>query len=205
MVVKTKKNFSLGDEEVAVYKTGKMHVDITPDTVIKTFLPQRSSARRFQLEVKALSLLSQLKQTPELIDVNDAQLRFSMTRLPGHSPKHLSCYHLQQLTDIFDEVIASGVARHSLPLRDLLIDNNDRVYVVDFERVTLRGNPYSPIWLIATWVTRYHLLRLKLRHQPSMLTTRQQGLLSALHFVRYALKPIGKLTRYIKKDLLRLT
>ena len=45
----------------------------------------------------------------------------------------------QDLSRIVEQMLAAGVARHSMPIRDIVVDESGNLSLVDFERSTLRS------------------------------------------------------------------
>ena len=162
-----------------VYNTSKMLLTIDDSKVVKCFkVESNSSERRYLREKKALEMLVHVPNTPRLIHYEDSQNKIEMTRLPGQSVDALSVSHLWQLTTIVNNMLRHGIARHSLPIRDIVVDVSNQVGLVDFERVTFRHWRLSPIWLIAKQVSRYHLYRLISQYQPQILTPYQTWLVN---------------------------
>lgn len=80
-----------------------------------------------------------------------------------------------ELRILIDAMLHNGVARHSLPPRDVIVLLDKRSGLVDFERCTLRRWRLSPGWWIASVVTRFHLLRLIGNHAPHLLSQEEKG------------------------------
>ncbi|RLV59251.1 hypothetical protein D5018_12940 [Parashewanella curva] len=186
-----------------IYRTGKMYVEINQHNVIKRFLPQRDSLKRFKLEIYALKQLVDFKRVPKLINVNKNEMSFEMSRLPGIKPTCLSQSHIKQLKGIVNQLLSHGIARHALPLRDLLVDEKGKLYMVDFERITICRFKFSPVWLIAKAVTHSHVLRLIGQFQPQMLTRFQKIELISLLGLRQIFQIIKKPINILKEKLFR--
>ncbi|MBF9002894.1 protein kinase family protein [Vibrio nitrifigilis] len=160
-----------------VYETNKMLLNVGKTTVTKLFKPHKSSsARRYKLEKESLTRLKGVNGTPELYGADDAQFTLKMSRLPGVSAETLTPANIQALAKIVKDTLAAGVARHSMPIRDIVVDKEGQLGLVDFERVTLRKWSWRPDWIVACWVSYYHLARLIAEYQPQMLTRKQEKL-----------------------------
>lgn len=155
-----------------VYETEKMLLTINPDSVTKLFKPKRNSHRRYDIEKEALRRLQHVNGTPSLLAYDDNSDRIEMSRLPGKSTEKLSEQHLMELSRIVDEMLKAGVARHSMPIRDVVVDE-DKVGLVDFERATLRKSWWRIDWFVAKKVSHYHLYRLIFQNQPHLLSFSQ--------------------------------
>lgn len=104
-----------------------------------------------------------------------------MTKLNGQNLDILSVSALNNLKKLINNMLDAGVSKHSLPVRYILITEENSVTLVDFERVTLRRYRWSPIWLIAKEVTYFHLLRLIDQHESTLLTDSEQKNWSFTH------------------------
>ncbi|WP_133406927.1 hypothetical protein [Parashewanella tropica] len=186
----------------SIYSTGKMYVEINARNVIKTFLPQRDSIKRFKLELHALKQFTDMDRVPHLINANMDKMKLEMTKLPGKNPSFLSQSHLQQLQGIVSDLFAHGIARHALPIRDLLVDDKGKLYMVDFERITVRKFKLSPIWLIAKAVTQSHVLRLIWQFQPHMLTTTQKFEVFSIIGIRRIFHSLKSVINKVKKGII---
>jgi len=182
-----------------VYKTNKTHVMICETQVTKTFLPSRYYKLRFRRESKSLALMANVNHVPKLIESDNEKCVLEMSRLTGETPSTLSEDNVKQLRRIVQEMLKSGVARHALPLRDILVDKEGRLGMVDFERVSLRFWKFSPIWLTACIVTRYHLCRLISGHQQQCLSANERLMLQCIHLIRAVLQPLKNLKKIIFK------
>ncbi|MFC3022244.1 hypothetical protein ACFODT_00040 [Vibrio zhugei] len=159
-----------------VYETNKMLLKIGDDIVTKFFKPKSSTPRRYAIEKEALSRLQGIAGIPVLYGVDDQKHVIRMSRLSGESAHTLSPEQIITLTTIVNNMLNAGVARHSMPIRDIVVDENGTLGLVDFERATLRRRSWSPIWRIARKVSLYHLYRLIAEHQPQMLSETQRKL-----------------------------
>lgn len=182
-----------------VYETDKMLLTINPNSVTKLFKPKRNSHRRYDIEKEALRRLQNVGGTPSLLAYDDNADCIEMSRLPGESKDKLSEQHLKQLSLIVDEMLKAGVARHSMPIRDVVVDE-DKVGLVDFERATLKKGRWRIDWFVAKKVSHYHLYRLTFQNQPQLLSFSQAfkvqlGNALRVAFLLLRLKPqkIGKM------------
>ncbi|PMH44460.1 hypothetical protein BCU68_02860 [Vibrio sp. 10N.286.49.B3] len=174
----------------SIYETEKMRVEIGEDYVKKQFKSFPGSKKRFKCEKEALSRLAGVEGFPQLISANSSIV--VMSRLNGDNQKKLSDSALRDLRLLVEKMLESGVARHSLPERDLLIDN-DTVSMVDFERVTLRHFRWSPSWLIAKKVTRFNLLRFISNHNILLLSDKETKELKRFTDLRAKLQKLKKI------------
>jgi len=183
----------------SIYNTEKMFLRIGEHLVTKHFKKSSDYLKRFDLERRSLLRLKQLDHVPDLVRVVEWDTTLHLSRLPGVSATSLTAENLIDLEKIVEQMLIAGVARHSMPIRDVLVDDRGEVSLVDFERSTLRSFRWSPIWLIATKVTRYHFLKLVEHHQPQMLTTDQcEQLRKAVAIRRYFLV-FRKLRDFIRR------
>ncbi|KXO10063.1 hypothetical protein AKG98_844 [Moritella sp. JT01] len=177
---------------ISIYETGKMRVEIGNDEVVKIFKVRPRYKKRYNCEKLALLRLKGLSGFPEIIKYKDDDTTLTMTRLFGENKEQLSDEALQHLRLLVEKMLSAGVARHSLPERDLLIKGG-KVSIVDFERVTLRGSPWSPMWLISKKVTRFHLLRLISRHNSALLSEKEKNKLAYFSNIREKLQVLKRL------------
>lgn len=164
-----------------VYETGKMRLTIAESMVSKQFKSKESTHRRYMIEKSALIQLKGIKGFPQLLESFDDMHLLRMTRLSGVRPNRLSESHLHQLHHLVRAMLKAGVARHSLPIRDLLVSPQGKISMVDFERATLKSRSSWLTWWVAKQVSLYHLYRLMAQYQPQMLTPGQS------RFVQYSL------------------
>jgi len=176
-----------------IYETKKMRVEIGKEVVSKLFKPTRNSNLRYNREKKSLQRLSGLNHFPQLIEFNDKTKLIKMTALPGDRPDNLSEIQVELLRTMFEDMLAMGVARHALPIRDLLSTNDQQLEMVDFERVTIKHFQYSIIWFIAKRVSYYHLYRLINQYQPQLLSEPERQFLSKVDKIRTVLQVIKPL------------
>jgi len=154
-----------------VVSTKKMTVEINSDSVTKNFKPSFGYKKRYQTEKKALNLLQELEGIPKIISFSDDTVSITMTKIDGENTTHFSDKSLHDLKSKMRSTIELGVARHSLPARDLLIDMNQNVGIVDFERATIKKDSLNIIWKMATLVTKFHTYRFIYKHNADLLET----------------------------------
>lgn len=181
---------------ISIYETGKMYVSIGDKEVTKTFKKRPRYKKRFTREKKALQRLKGLEGFPQLISYHDCTV--VMSRVTGINQEQLSSQNLKALRLLVENMLEAGVARHAIPERDLLIDAN-KVSMVDFERVTLRRHRFSPDWLFAKKVTRFHLLRLINNHDSQLLTEHEKKELKTFTDVRSKLQKLKKIRTWARK------
>jgi len=182
-----------------IYNTEKMLLRIGEHLVTKHFKESSNYLKRFDQERRSLLRLQQLEHVPDLMRVLDWDTTLHLSRLPGISATSLTTENLIDLEKIVEQMLTAGVARHSMPIRDVLVDDRGEVSLVDFERSTLRSFRWSPIWLIATKVTRYHFLKLVEQHQPQMLTADQCEQLRKAAVIRRYFLVFRRLRDYIRR------
>lgn len=154
-----------------VASTKKMTVEINSDSVTKNFKPSFGYKKRYQTEKKALNLLQELEGIPKIISFSDDIVSITMTKIDGENTAHFSDKSLYDLKSKILSTIELGVARHSLPARDLLIDMNKNVRVVDFERATIKEYSLNIIWKMATLVTKFNTYRFIYKHNADLFET----------------------------------
>ena len=173
----------------SVYETPKIHVTIRPEYVLKVFKKCPGYKSRYKKEKQALMRLSDIQGIPQLISYSDEHVSLKISRLPGCSPKRMSDKSLLQLKSLVNHMLKQGIARHSLPIRDILIDEHDNVGLVDFERTTIKSRLTLPIWHLAHRIARFHLYRLIHSHNSRLLSIEEkceleQGLKFRARFAR---------------------
>ncbi|WP_406828350.1 phosphotransferase [Microbulbifer sp. ARAS458-1] len=179
-----------------VYETNKVLLNIGQDRVVKRFKTRsKTHRRRYCTEKEALNRLRHIRAIPSLLHSDDRLFTLEMSRLPGESTKRLNPDNLRQLGRIVEQMLDAGVARHSMPVRDIVVDQKGRLGLVDFERATLRPAYWRPDWPIATLVARYHLYRLIQEHQPQLLSAKQARLVAIGARLRGAVAFIHTLTK----------
>ena len=177
-------------DRVSIYETKKMRVEIGQHEVKKVFKIAPRYKTRFAREKGALVRLKGIQGFPQLIRSEGTTV--VMSRLAGKNENNFSDEVLSNLRVLVENMLSAGVARHTLPERDLLIDNGT-VNMVDFERVTLRNHSWSPVWLIAQKTTRFNLLRVISNHNPSLLSDDESQQLEKLTRVRERLQTLKKI------------
>lgn len=159
-------------------ETSKNTVVLEADRVVKTFKPGPKAVKRYRRAVKSMTRLAGVAGIPVLLEVRPAQLQLVMTRLPGEQLTRTPTVPdaaFQDLRRVVMEMLERGVARHSMPPRDIIVGPDGKIGLVDFERSTLRGWRYSPIWGGACLVTRFHLRRLIGDRAPHLLSRPEAG------------------------------
>lgn len=182
----------------SIYETKKMHVDIQPEYVLKVFKKTPGYLTRYHREKRALKRLSNIPGMPQLIECSDNTPSLKMTRLPGDNPTWLSDKSLLQLKGMVDQMLSQGIARHSLPERDILVDEAGNVSLVDFERITLKSKRTAPIWKLADKVTRFHLSRLIHQHNPMLLTPHERRQLELGLALRESFNKVRKVRNKVR-------
>ncbi|MCL1142429.1 hypothetical protein [Shewanella gaetbuli] len=182
-----------------IYETSKMRVEITDTQVIKTFKQSSHSKKRYLREKSSLQMLSGKSGFPELISTNDDIKQIVMSKLPGTRPESLSAVQALQLRTLVDSMLLSGIARHAIPIRDLIVDDNGTLHMVDFERVSIKSFASTPFWYVAKWVSLYHLIRLINQFQPDSLTVKEKKLLNIANAIRNVLQKLKPLRDKIFK------
>lgn len=181
---------------ISVYETSKMHVSIGEKEVIKTFKKRPGYKKRFKREKKALQRLKGIDGFPQIISHRNSTV--VMSRVAGDNKEQLSNQSLKEIRVLVDNMLEAGVARHAIPERDLLIDD-DKVSMVDFERITLRRHRLSPSWLFAKKVTKFHLFRLISNHNSQLLTDDEKKELETFTAVRNKLQKLKKVRSSVRK------
>ncbi|TEA74230.1 hypothetical protein ERE07_18260 [Allopusillimonas ginsengisoli] len=144
---------------------------------MKNFTQGHRKDLRFSREIKALRRLSGIDGVPALLAYSPAERWLAIDLIPGTplpenpaAPDKL----FTNLRVVVENMLRCGVARHSLPARDVIVRPDGTAGVVDFERCTLQHWRFSPIWWVARKVTQFHLLRLIDNHAPHLLTPKEQ-------------------------------
>lgn len=178
---------TISDPHVVILETDKIRVELLADRVVKTFKPLPSAERRFRRELRALQRLSGAEGFPRLLAYSAENRSITESRLPGTALTNCSEIPMSAYVSLREAVgtmLARGVARHSLPPRDILLMPNGKVGIVDFERTTFCRSRLCPIWRIASAITHFHLLRILGEKSPRLLTTSEQRRLRASFFIR---------------------
>ena len=187
-------------DPVRVVETRKNRVFVYADRVQKTFKSVRHSERHARREVAALRRLAGLEGVPVVLEYGPDRMSLVLSRVPGKplsECESVAEHTLVSLRRLIEQMLQRGVARHSLPPRDVLVRSDGSVGLVDFERSTRRLFPGDPLWLVAKAVTRFHLLRLVDEHAPQLLTPRERRRLRRLEAFRSVLQPPAKLKRRV--------
>ena len=157
-----------------VVSTKKMSVILHDDFVMKEFKPVHGFKKRFFTEKKALISMEGLAGVPKLLQYSDTEFFLKISRLKGDNIEQFSDKALLELRAIIENTIASGVARHSLPIRDILVVEDDKVGVVDFERATLKNESIGPFWFASKLVTKFHMIRFIYFQNPKILSSSER-------------------------------
>ena len=184
-----------------VYETEKMLLVIYPQSVTKLFKVKNHSHRRYSIEKEALRRLEHVEGTPSLLTYDDGQDLIEMSRLPGKTPKKLTEQQVKSLVGIVDGMLDAGVARHAMPIRDVVVDE-DKVGLVDFERSTLRKGRWRIDWFVAKKVSRYHLYRLIFQNQPQLLSFSQAFKVKLGNWLRILFLLVRFKPQKIRRELL---
>ncbi|NOT29022.1 MAG: hypothetical protein HOP15_01085 [Planctomycetes bacterium] len=198
---------------ILVVESPKNRVLVYEDRVEKTFVTGRGCARKARREAAALRALAGIAGVPVLRELAQGGSCVIMSRLHGTTlaehgvAQHGVAQHavaastLASLRILVEQMLERGVARHSLPHRDILVLPDGSAGLVDFERSTLRLFPCEPSWLLARSITRFHLLRLIGELAPELLTPREQRKLGRQLALRAALQRPMKLRRKLARSL----
>ncbi|WP_394496041.1 hypothetical protein [Shewanella sp. ENK2] len=171
-----------------IYDTEKMYLTIGKDSVEKHFKPYRKYISRYNIEKESLVRLQNINGIPNLIDSDDGKKTLVMSKISGKTPAQLNRDNLKDLIVIVNKMLDAGVARHALPIRDIIVDDQNKLGLVDFERSTLRGSIIRLDWYVAKKVTHYHLYRLIAQFQPDLLSSKQALKLNFVTKVRQVFK-----------------
>ncbi|MDN3643480.1 hypothetical protein QWY87_12260 [Lutimonas halocynthiae] len=177
-----------------------MSVELHDDFVIKRFKPVYGFKKRYYTEKQALGLLKGINAVPKILSYSDEEYFLKISRLKGDPCMQYSKKALEQLRSIIDETINNGVARHSLPLRDIIIDEKDNVGVVDFERATLKKNCFFVFWYAATLVTRFHVIRFIHNQNANLLSFTESVLVKTGLFFRHIFNVYGLIRDAIRNS-----
>ena len=193
---------------ILVVESPKNRVLVYKDRVEKTFVTGRGCARKARREAAALRALAGLAGVPVLRKLAQDGKCVVMSRLHGTTlVEHGLAEHgvpastLASLKVLVEQMLERGVARHSLPHRDILVLPDGSAGLVDFERSTLRLFSCEPSWLLARSIMRFHLLRLIGELAPGLLTPSEHRSLGRQLALRAALQRPMKLRRKIARSL----
>jgi len=193
-------------DPVLVSDTRKNRVFLYEDRVLKTFKPVRSSARRARRELVALRLLAGLEGVPVVIESGVNRMTVVLSRVPGKplsECESVAEHTMVSLRQLVEKMLERGIARHSLPPRDVLVALDGSAGLVDFERSTRRRFRGDPGWLVAKAVTRFHLTRLIHKHAPQLLTPSEHRRLRWQVLLRAALQHPAELKRRVIRAFFR--
>ncbi len=187
--------------------TSKMNVVINANCVVKTFKISFGYKKRYLTEKRALNLLSTLEGIPKILSFSNETPSLTITRLNGINTSYFSDKALLNLKSKMYAIIKLGVARHSLPIRDVLVDNNDIVGIVDFERATIKEDSWNITWHIASLVAKFHVCKFIFKQNPHLLTITElifvkRGLFFRRIFNKY--KKLRNLIRNFYRNLFKL-
>lgn len=186
----------------SVVETNKNCVVVYEDHVVKVRKGNRRSLRHGRREEAALRRLAGLPGVPAILDISADGRTLVMSRVPGRTlverPDVPEASFIA-LRSLVEQMLERGVARHSLPRRDILVQDDGTVGLVDFERSTCRHFAADPVWLLARTVTRFNLLRILGQFAPRLLTPDEQRSLRRLTAIRAALQYPVRLKKWIKR------
>lgn len=186
------------EKENAVFLCGSV--------VRKTYHSGRHAYQRFRKEYRALNRLEPVKSIPRILEFDVSNRVLVMQRIDGiplSQAEFVTPDFLWQLQVLVDAVIAAGVARHALPLRDILVQPDGTPALVDFERCTLKLVNFGPCWNIAKFVTRLHFLRVVKTYHPENLSNKEKTFLRVGDKVERLHKAFRKIKdRMISKGLM---
>lgn len=187
-------------DPVLVFDSPKNRVLIYADRVEKVFHAGRGRERKVRREVAALQALHGLKGVPAFLALSPDGKSVTMSRLHGTPLSECETVAeatLESLRRLVEQMLQRGVARHSLPLRDVIVLSDGSAGLVDFERSTRRLFSLEPTWLLARAVTRFQLQRLVHELAPQLLTASERRRLHVQLCVRAAVQRPLKLRRRV--------
>ncbi len=197
-------NQALSATPVEVHETPKNRVLIYEDRVCKTLGSARHAAVHARREIEALRRLAGIQGVPVILALGLDRKTVVMSRVPGTPMTEcgkVSERTMESLRSLVEQMLQRGIARHSLPPRDVIVAPDGSAGLVDFERSTRRLFPGDPAWIIAKGVTRFHLMRMLQEHAPQLLTPSEQRRLRWQTVVRAALQRPAKLRRRVLRAL----
>lgn len=192
------------DAPLFVHETQKNRVLIYEDRVYKTLGSSRDSACHVRREVAALWRLAGLRGVPTLLALGLDRKTVIMSRVPGtpmSKCESVSECTMASLRSLVEQMLRRGIARHSLPPRDVIVAADGSAGLVDFERSTRRLFPGDPAWGIAKGVTRFHLRRMLLEYAPQLLSRSDQRRLRWQTALRAVLQHPARLRRRVLQAL----
>lgn len=161
-------------------KKNQVAIDSSGTQVVKVFTQGRNKTSRFYKEVNALKRLTGIAGIPEVLSYSPSQRRITVERIAGTPLPQASNVPddaFIHLRIVVEDMLYCGVARHSLPARDVIVCTDGSVGVVDYERCSFRGWRFDPLWWVAAKVARFNLLRLIHQYAPHLLTEAEYHLL----------------------------
>lgn len=170
----------------------------------KTLGSARHAACHARREIEALRLLAGIRGIPLILALGLDRKSVVMSRVPGtpmSECKHVSELTMKSLRSLVEQMLQRGVARHSLPPRDVIVAADGSAGLVDFERSTRRLFAWDPLWFVAKAVTRFHMLRLLQAHAPQLMTPGERSRLRWQVALRAALQRPAKLRRRVWRAL----
>jgi hypothetical protein len=176
-------------------------VEVGATQVTKRYKPGFKGARRFHRELEALRRLAGIDGIPLVLAQTEFPMTLVASRIAGipladcTSEGDAVFLRLRTLVAV---MLLRGVARHSIPARDILVGPDSQVGMVDFERVSLRGWRFHPRWLVASMVTRFHLLRILGERAPHLLTARERRRLKLQWRLRNFFHVLIELRRWLR-------
>lgn len=197
---------SVESDPVVASDTPKNRVLVYEDRVHKTFKSVRTSESRARRELAALELLAGLEGVPVVLACGLDRRTLVLSRVPGKplsDCESVSETTMSRLRSLVERMLERGVARHSLPPRDVLVAPDGSVGMVDFERSTRRLFPGEPGWVVAKAVTRFHLVRLIHEHAPQLLSPGEQRRLRWQVLLRAGLQGPAHIKRQVRRILSR--
>lgn len=173
----------------------KNRVRIEQTRVVKQFMEGHHRRRRFRRERRALRRLRCVDGIPRVLESRSERLQLMIERVPGRpfrDGREVAPTFYRQLNALVERMLEQGVARHSMPPRDVIVRPDGSPGLVDYERVTLRHWRWSPVWLVARAVTRFHMLRFVGDHAPQLLDAPQR------HRLRWQRRLRARFRRYLE-------
>jgi len=109
-----------------------MLLEINELDVSKFFKRCSGYQQRYKHEKEALIRMKHVENVPRLLTFQDENTKLIMSRVPGKRVDTLSEKNFLDLTSIVAQMLDVGVARHSMPIRDVLVDDSGQISLVDF-------------------------------------------------------------------------
>ncbi len=180
------------------FLTAKMDVIIYDDFVLKTFKKSFGYKKRYLTEKKVLDLLYSIEGIPKILSFSNEIPRLKITRLNGNNVTHFSDRALLNLKSKLYTILKLGVAIHSLPIRDILVDENDIIGIVDFERATIKEESWKITWHIAYLVSKFHICKFIFKQNHNLLTINELKFVNRGLFLRRIFKKYMKIRNVIR-------